>query len=229
MATYQDEEPLPEELLGIEEEPYEEYEEAGPRRRMHATAGDTVGEGWGEDESGHSWAHSFHEAVREPYGGAGGTDDFPAYGGHRFAYGRESGAHKESGQLYGYGERGYGHRRDVFYAEAGATPWWEIETPAEELSPEGEAPRGRFVGVGPRGYKRPDARIEEEVVQRLEDAEWVDATDIEVEVADGVVTLGGEVETRAERRAAEDITAEVAGVVDVINRLRARQRRGYQS
>ena len=66
-------------------------------------------------------------------------------------------------------------------------------------------------------------------MQRLEDAEWVDATDIEVEVADGVVTLGGEVETRAERRAAEDVAAEVAGVVDVLNRLRARQRRGHQS
>jgi len=42
-----------------------------------------------------------------------------------------------------------------------------------------------------------------------------------------VVTLAGEVETRDERRAAEDLTAEVAGVVDVINRLRARRgRRG---
>jgi osmotically-inducible protein OsmY len=51
-----------------------------------------------------------------------------------------------------------------------------------------------------------------------------------VEVADGVVTLAGEVETRGERRAAEDVAAEVSGVVDVINRIHARQRhRGHPS
>jgi hypothetical protein len=226
MASEDD--PPSDELLGIDEEPYEAYEEAGPRHQRPA-AGDPVGESWDEDESGHTWAHYFHEPVREPYGGAGGTDDFPAYGGRRFAYGRDSGVRKEYGQLYGYDVRGFGHRRDVFYAEAGATPWWEVEPSPEELPVEGDRLPGRFAGIGPRGYKRPDVRIEEEVVQRLEDAEWVDATDVEVEVADGVVTLGGEVATRAERRAAEDIAAEVAGVVDVINRLRARQRRGYPS
>jgi len=233
MDLYEDE-PLPDEL-SFDDDVEQPYDDAGLGVR-HRTAGDSVGEGWNEDESGHTWAHYVHEPVREPYGGPGGTDHFPAYGGQRFSWGRDSGTHHEDGQLYGYDRRGFGHRRDVFYADAGATPWWEIEAP-EELDHELESGkiesvpprRGRFVGVGPRNYKRPDVRIEEEVVQRLEDAEWVDATDVEVEVADGVVTLSGEVQTRAERRAAEDLAAEVASVVDVINRLRARQRRGYQS
>jgi hypothetical protein len=228
-TTYEDDVPA-EELLGIEEEPFDTYEaerEAGGRRASGRMA-DLVGEGWNEDESGHSSAQYFREPVREPYGGAGGSGVLHPYGGRRFAWGRESSAAKGPGELYGYDVRGYGHRRDSFYATAGATPWWEWETGAELDAVEPEP--GRFAGVGPRGYKRPDLRVEEEVVQRLEDAGWIDATDVEVEAADGVVTLAGEVETRAERRAAEDLAAEVAGVVDVINRLRARQRRrGAQS
>ena len=229
-STYEDDIPT-EDLLGIEEESFDTYEAeravGGPRRATERFA-DPTGEGWNEDESGHSWAQYFHEPVREPYGGASGSGVMHPYGGRRFAAGRESSAAKGPGELYGYDVRGFGHRRDSFYATAGATPWWEGEAGAELDTAEPEP--GRFAGIGPRGYKRPDVRIEEEVVQRLEDAEWIDATDAEVEVADGVVTLSGEVETRAERRAAEDVAAEVAGVVDVINRLRARQpRRGTQS
>lgn len=173
-----------------------------------------------EEEAGHSWAQYVRDSVREPYGGAGGSGEFPPYGGRRFAWGREGGPRPEYGQLYGYQERGYGHRRNSYYAAAGATPWWEVEPEAVE----GELPLGPMDDTRPRVSKRPDVRIEEEVVQRLEDAEWVDATDVVVEVADGVVTLSGEVGARSERFAAEDIAAEVAGVVDVIDRLRARQR-----
>jgi BON domain len=223
-TTYEDDVP-PEELLGIEEEPFDRYEagEAGGARRQGGHLPDPAGEDWNEDESGHSWAQYFHEPVREPYGGPSGSGTFHPYGGRRFAWGRESSANKGDGQLYGYDVRGFGHRRDSFYATAGARPWWEGEGDGELDAAERE-PRG-FAGVGPRGYKRPDVRIEEEVVQQLEDADWIDATEVEVEVADGVVSLSGEVETRGERRAAEDVAAEVAGVVDVINRLRARERR----
>lgn len=235
MADIDDDLP-PEDILGIEQESWDRYEagEAGGGRRLGSRIQDPTGEGWNEDESGHTWAQFFHEPVREPYGGAGGTGVMHPYGGRRFAQGRESSAAKEYGELYGYDVRGFGQRRDSFYATAGATPWWEWETGAEldtaALEPMGRDTGGRFVGIGPRGYKRPDVRIEEEVVQQLEDAEWIDASDLEVEVADGVVTLSGEVETRAERRAAEDVAAEVAGVVDVINRIQARQRhRGQQS
>jgi hypothetical protein len=184
--------------------------------RAHGGVDDSDGSAWGEDESGHAWQQYFHEPVREPYGGPAGTGEHVPYGGRRFAYGRESSAAREYGQLYGHDVRNYGHRRDSYYARADATPWWEI--PLEPDTPS-------YAGVGPRGYRRPDARIEEEVVQRLAEAEWVDATDVEVEVSDGVITLAGQVETRVERRAAVEIAAEVAGAVDVVNELRARQGR----
>jgi len=217
MAEYEDRRG-PEDPFWEEGEPTEPYVPAGGGR-MRTGAENPYDSASSEAESGDSWTQLFHEPIREPYGGAGGSGELRPYGGRRFAYGRESTANKSDGQLYGYQERNYGQRRDSFYADAGATPWWEIDEDREGA--------GSFAGVGPRGYKRPDARIEDEVVQRLADADWVDASDVEVEVSDGVVTLAGEVETRDERRAAEDVTAEVAGVVDVINRLRARRgRRG---
>lgn len=205
------------ELVLEAEEAEEPYEAAGPGRAHHPVGDPTLSD-WGEDESGHAWQQYFHEPVRETYGGAGGSGEMVPYGGRRFAWGRESSVAREYGQLYGRDQRDFGHRRDSFYARAEATPWWDKETETDDAE-------AAFAGVGPRGWHRPDERIEEEIVQRLADAEWVDASDVEVEVSDGVVTLSGEVETRAERRAAEEIAAEVSGVVDVVDELRARQLR----
>ena len=182
-----------------------------------ATAGDPAA-GADSADSGDSWTQFFHEPIREPYGGAAGAGEAPPYGGSRFAHGRHTPVAREYGQLYGRDQRGYGHRRDTYYAADSATPWWESGAPGDEPSPS-------FAGIGPRTYRRSDERIEEEVVQRLADAEWVDASEVEVEVSDGVVTLEGAVESREARRAAEDLVAEVTGVADVINRLRPRAAR----
>lgn len=77
-------------------------------------------------------------------------------------------------------------------------------------------------GKGPRGYVRSDARIEEEVNDRLSDDPQVDATDMSVAVADGEVTLSGEVDSRQAKRRAEDCADEVSGVKHVQNNLRVR-------
>ena len=71
-----------------------------------------------------------------------------------------------------------------------------------------------------------DERICVEVMQRLADDWYVDASAIEVSVDNGVVTLNGEVENRPEKRLAEDCADDVAGVRDVINALRIREPRG---
>jgi osmotically-inducible protein OsmY len=92
------------------------------------------------------------------------------------------------------------------------------DQPAWELD-EGGVQFGH-AGRGPLNYKRSDARLREEVCERLTDADDVDATHIEVAVHDGIVTLAGEVATRAQRRDAEDIAAAVSGVGDVLNQLR---------
>ena len=55
-------------------------------------------------------------------------------------------------------------------------------------------------GRGPRGYKRSDARIADDINDRLTDDRYIDATEIQVEVKDGEVTLTGNVDSRAARR-----------------------------
>lgn len=84
--------------------------------------------------------------------------------------------------------------------------------------------QGAFRGMGPRGYHRSDERIREEIHERLTDDSWLDASDIEVTVFEGDVTLDGKVRTRADKRRAEDIVERVSGVGHVQNNLRADDR-----
>jgi BON domain len=84
---------------------------------------------------------------------------------------------------------------------------------------EGQGHRGR----GPRGYRRSDQRIEEEVNDRLTDDPLLDASEIQVHVHDSEVTLTGNVDSRDARRRAEDLAEQVSGVTYVMNNLRVRQ------
>ena len=77
-----------------------------------------------------------------------------------------------------------------------------------------------FRGRGPKNYRRSDERIREEVNERLTDHPRIDATDIEVQVENGEVTLDGTVADRNQKRLAEDIADDCRGVIDVHNRLR---------
>jgi osmotically-inducible protein OsmY len=75
-------------------------------------------------------------------------------------------------------------------------------------------------GKGPKNYVRADDRIREDINDRLTD-EWnIDASDIEVTVSNGEVTLSGFVTDRFQKRRAEDIAEHVSGVKHVENRIR---------
>jgi len=82
---------------------------------------------------------------------------------------------------------------------------------------------GQHRGRGPRGYRRSDDRIREDVCDLLTDDPRIDATDIEVVVENGELTLSGTVSTRDEKRRAEDLVENLPGVRDVHNRLRTNQ------
>ena len=77
-----------------------------------------------------------------------------------------------------------------------------------------------YAGRGPQKYRRSDARILEDVCDELTAAPDVDATEIDVAVTDGIVSLRGTVESRQSKRRADDIAAYVPGVRDVENHLR---------
>ncbi|MGK9287195.1 BON domain-containing protein, partial [Sinorhizobium meliloti] len=79
---------------------------------------------------------------------------------------------------------------------------------------------GEFRGRGPKGYQRSDERIREDVCDRLSDDRSVDASEIEVRVSNCEVTLSGTVDSREQKRRAEDCAEEVSGVKNVQNNLR---------
>lgn len=83
---------------------------------------------------------------------------------------------------------------------------------------------GEFSGRGPKGYRRSDERIREEVCDYLTAHGAIDASEIEVEVEDGEVTLTGTVQDRQTKRLAEDLCDEVRGVKEVYNQLRLEAR-----
>lgn len=83
--------------------------------------------------------------------------------------------------------------------------------------------QGRHAGRGPKGYKRSDERIREDVSEQLTRDPWVDATEIEIEVREGEITLTGVVHTRDEKRRAEDAIERVSGVRDIHNQIRVQQ------
>jgi hypothetical protein len=77
-------------------------------------------------------------------------------------------------------------------------------------------------GRGPKGYQRSDTRIADDLNDRLTDDAYLDASEIEVSVKDGEVTLSGLVARREDKRRAEDLADNISGVGHVQNNLRVR-------
>jgi len=80
--------------------------------------------------------------------------------------------------------------------------------------------RGQFIGHGPKGYKRSDERIQDDVCEALSQHGELDASEIECKVKDGEVTLSGTVNDRKDKRLAEDIVENCFGVNEVNNQIR---------
>jgi hypothetical protein len=62
--------------------------------------------------------------------------------------------------------------------------------------------------------------VREELCDRLTDNEWLDASEVEVNVVNGEVVLTGTVDSRYAKRLAESIAESVSGVTNVDNNLR---------
>ena len=200
------------------------------------------GSGYGSNQwTGGHGGSSYGRNLGNNYGSGYGSSDYSSggYGGGlNESYGRG-----ESGS--GYGERGYGsgswggsygdrnygnnwerrsHDRDR--GRNDDRGWWDRT--ADEVSSwfgDEDAERRRRMdkmhkGRGPKNYQRSDERIKEDINDRLSDDWFVDASDIDVTVQSGEVTLAGTVDERTSKRRAEDIAESVSGVKHVENRLR---------
>ncbi|MDF9428457.1 BON domain-containing protein [Cupriavidus gilardii] len=72
----------------------------------------------------------------------------------------------------------------------------------------------------PKGFRRTDERICDEVCERLAEARDLDVSEVTVEVGSGIVTLSGTVSDRRAKYRVEDIAEEVMGVDEVRNNIR---------
>lgn len=86
--------------------------------------------------------------------------------------------------------------------------------------------QGQHAGKAPHGYTRSDDRIREDVCDLLTAHPDLDPSNIDIKVEKCVVVLSGTVDSREDKRLAEDIAEGVHGVQDVRNELRVQRQSG---
>jgi len=155
-----------------------------------------------------SWRESGDDPYRERRTDRSGDDRFGSIDDARVRYGRDDDRNREQGfgGTSGYARRDFDRDRN-----------WGRSTRGDR---DMQRTTSGFAGRGPRGYQRSDERIREDVSEILWEHDDIDASDIDVTVENGEVTLEGTVDSRWTKRMAEDAAHEARGVVDVHNRLR---------
>lgn len=148
--------------------------------------------------------------------GRGGEREYSRYG---VAYGRGDYG-RERNYTANYRERRPSEERGWWERMSDEVASWFGDEAAERRRRMDEMSAGSHRGKGPRGYRRSDERIKEDINDRLTDYSHLDASDIDVSVNEGVVMLDGMVDSRWAKRSAEDIVETVSGVKDVQNNLR---------
>lgn len=168
---------------------------------------------WAPDAPVGAYGHDAEGAV---YGGDGareralrGFGEGPDYGG--------PGGHGRGMQHEGANLAGYGHAYHDGTARL-APPGFGGQAYGPAYGSGGFD--GPHRGKGPKGYRRADDRIREEICELIARQGRVDASDVEVRVDQGEVVLTGTVASREDKRALEDLVEHVHGVEDVRNELR---------
>lgn len=78
-------------------------------------------------------------------------------------------------------------------------------------------------GKGPKNYKRSDARICEDICEKLSESPYINAENIEVTVENGTVFLSGAVDSKRAKLFVQDIADGTNGVYEIINRIEINQ------
>jgi osmotically-inducible protein OsmY len=135
---------------------------------------------------------------------------------------------KDESRNGGFGRQNYGSEnqyrgqedRNWFDKASDEVSSWFGDDEAERRRDRDKQMSGQHRGKGPKNYSRTDERIKEDINDRLSDDPFIDASDIDVTVNSGEVTLTGTVDERSAKRRAEDLAEAVSGVKNVENRIR---------
>lgn len=143
----------------------------------------------------------------------------------------ETAAAPEEPTMHGAEPAQRGRRRRGAHASSPMTDW-DREQGIDEGRRSGRSGHARhghavhaygYRGMGPRDYQRSDARIAEEINERLYESDAIDARDIAVQVNQGIVLMTGTVPHRWMKHLAEDLAERCRGVSDVENQVRVQQ------
>ena len=179
-------------------------------RGVAGRAADEVRSWFGDDDAQRRRARDERESARERWSGREGYGE----GGYRYPgetalgrpdWGDRQGSYEDRDRFWRSGGASEPRSRTVY---SGPVHWQEDLTGVN------------YAGIGPRGYRRSDQRMLEDVCDRLTEDRRINASDIEVKCHEGVVSLTGSVQSREEKRRAEDIAESVVGIHDVQNNLR---------
>lgn len=182
------------------------------RERESGSQGDVGRRDWGRD-----YGDRYRMGEERAYG-SGRRYEGGFYAGESGRGGYGGGPYRGYGSRYGgneYGGEAGGERSSE--REQGLSAWGRAGYSSSQT---GAAFSGSHRGRGPKGYQRSDERIREDVCECLTDDPMVDATNMEVHVKSGEVTLTGTVNSRLEKRRAVEIIEDLSGVKDVHNNLR---------
>lgn len=173
-----------------------------------------------------SYSPQWQSYAQPEYGGAqrGDTNDWgPGYRGDNALRSQER-YRQEWNRTLGAGNAARPSYEQPHYTQPSYGPR-EEEGWGEQIRHAGQQVVSRVKRAfrGPKGYKRSDERIREDVNDRLAQQYDIDPSDVEVQVSSGEVTLVGTVQSRREKFIAEEIADDVSGVSEVHNQLRVRR------
>lgn len=182
-----------------------------------------VGRNTGRDESSDRWRRGSENDWEEP--GAGWSDEHPesqygnpGHGDPRFEGGYNRGRREGAG-----GSEYSRHFGEQARSGIAGRPAWGSGLSGRSASDASRMSAGAMSGKGPKGYTRSDERIREEVCDCLTDDPHLDASEIDVQVKAGEVTMSGTVDSRGAKRHAEDLIEHLSGVKHVQNNLRVEE------
>jgi len=183
------------------------------RGRMSQGMGPGMSQGYGSSEGYGGYSGGGY--------GYGDDGDYGSWQGRSYlGEARSRFASGQGGSQQGYGRSGEGNRNFWNRASDEVGSWLGDEDAGRRR----EMDRMHsHAGRGPKGYVRSDDRIREDINDRLTDDWQLDASGIEVVVAVGEVTLTGNVDSREDKRRAEDLVESISGVRNVQNNLRVQQ------
>lgn len=151
--------------------------------------------------------------------GVPGYESGPGFTGGYYGYGDESpGMATELEREYAY---------EVYGEEPG--PGWQPTSSAHPTRPAAPVaphetlrrPRpARRYPPGPKGYRRSDQRMLEDICDRLFVADHIDSSEVTIEVSAAKAVLDGAVPQRWMKHAIEDLADACPGIEDVENRIR---------